>query len=351
MKEITNSAISLLEKLIRTESFSSNEEKTSLLIQNWFKQHNINFKTYKNNVYAYNMFFDENKPTILLNSHHDTVMPNSGYTNDPFDSFIEDGKLYGLGSNDAGGALVSLISVFTILYNKKNLNYNLIILASAEEESSGDNGISCVIPLLPKIDFAIIGEPTLMKMAVAERGLIVYDLVIKGTASHAAHENNDNPILKSIKVLNWIKSLNFLKKSNFLGEVKATVTQINSGSQHNVVPSKLEMVLDVRVNDCYTNKEIDDYIIKNAPCIIKARSLDLNSSCINIDHPIVLAADKSGIEKYGSPTLSDQSKISFPSIKMGPGDSKRSHTANEFIYVKEIENAIPQYINLLNKIL
>lgn len=243
------------------------------------------------------------------------------------------------------------MSVFLFFYKKQNLKYNLIILASAEEESSGINGITSVIPRLPKIDLAIIGEPTLMKMAVAERGLIVYDLKINGTASHAAHENNDNPILKSIEVLKWIKELNFEKKSEFLGQVKSTVTQINAGNQHNVIPSEVNMVLDVRINDCYTNREINEIILEKAPCSMVPRSLNLNSSSIHPNHKIVKAAVSLGIEKYGSPTLSDQSKISFPSIKIGPGDSKRSHTANEFIFINEIEEAIPKYIELLNKIL
>ena len=312
---------------------------------------NIDFIRKNNNIHAFNKYFDQSKPTILLNSHHDTVKPNKGYTNDPFESKIENGKLYGLGSNDAGGALVSLIAVFTYLYNKENLKYNLVILASAEEESSGDNGIASVIPLLPEIDFAIIGEPTLMKMAIAEKGLIVFDLKVKGTSSHAAHENHDNPIINSIDVLNWINNLNFKKKSNLLGSVKATVTQINSGNQHNVVPSELELVLDMRVNECYTNKEIFDLLKINAPCEIKPRSLNLNSSIISIEHPIVIGGSKINIKKYGSPTLSDQSKINFPSIKIGPGDSTRSHTANEFIYLNEIKMAIPKYLDLLNTII
>ena len=336
MKELKLKSIELLKKLIQTESFSTKEDKTAELIQNWFKENNIISNKYKNNIYAFNKYHDSKKPYILLNSHHDTVKPNSGYSLNPFDSVIKEKKLYGLGSNDAGGALVSLMSVFLFFYKKQNLKYNLIILASAEEESSGINGIASVIPRLPKIDLAIIGEPTLMKMAVAERGLIVYDLKINGTASHAAHENNDNPILKSIEVLKWIKELNFEKKSEFLGQVKSTVTQINAGNQHNVIPSEVNMVLDVRINDCYTNREINEIILEKAPCSMVPRSLNLNSSSIHPNHKIVKAAVSLGIEKYGSPTLSDQSKISFPSIKIGTGDSKRSHTANEFNFIKTL---------------
>ena len=351
MKELKLKSIELLKKLIQTESFSTKEDKTAELIQNWFKENNIISNKYKNNIYAFNKYHDSKKPYILLNSHHDTVKPNSGYTLNPFESIIKEKKLFGLGSNDAGGALVSLMSVFLFFYQKQNLKYNLIILASAEEESSGLNGITSVIPRLPEIDFAIIGEPTLMKIAVAERGLIVYDLKINGTASHAAHENIDNPILKSIEVLKWIEELNFEKKSEFLGQVKSTVTQINAGNQHNVIPSEVNMVLDVRINDCYTNQEINKIILEKAPCSMVPRSLNLNSSSIHLNHIIVKAAESLGIKKYGSPTLSDQSKISFPSIKIGPGDSKRSHTANEFIFINEIEEGITKYIELLNKIL
>jgi len=351
MELLITNAIKLLKDLITMESFSFNEDKSADRIENWFKSYDIDFIRNNNNIYAFNKCFDHSKPTILLNSHHDTVKPNKGYTNDPFESKVENGKLYGLGSNDAGGALVSLIAVFTYLYSKENLKYNLVILASAEEESSGNNGIASIIPLLPEIDFAIIGEPTLMKMAIAEKGLIVFDLKVKGTSSHAAHVNHDNPIINSIDILNWINNLYFEKKSNLLGTVKTTVTQINSGNQHNVVPSELVLVLDVRVNECYTNKEIFELLKVSAPCEIKPRSLNLNSSFISIDHPIVKGGSIINIEKYGSPTLSDQSKINFPSIKIGPGDSTRSHTANEFIYLNEIKKAIPKYLDLLNTII
>jgi acetylornithine deacetylase len=351
MELLITNAIKLLKDLITMESFSFNEDKSADRIENWFKSYGIDFIRKNNNIYAFNKCFDHSKPTILLNSHHDTVKPNKGYTNDPFESKVENGKLYGLGSNDAGGALVSLIAVFTYLYSKENLKYNLVILASAEEESSGNNGIASIIPLLPEIDFAIIGEPTLMKMAIAEKGLIVFDLKVKGTSSHAAHVNHDNPIINSIDILNWINNLHFEKKSNLLGTVKTTVTQINSGNQHNVVPSELILVLDVRVNECYTNKEIFELLKVSAPCEIKPRSLNLNSSFISIDHPIVKGGSIINIEKYGSPTLSDQSKINFPSIKIGPGDSTRSHTANEFIYLNEIKKAIPKYLDLLNTII
>ena len=239
------------------------------------------------------------------------------------------------------GRIVDVVAVVVIF----NIIICRIILVVAVVTASS------IVPILPKIDFAIIGEPTLMKMAIAERGLIVFDIKIKGTSSHAAHINDDNPIIKSIEVLKWIKNLKFEKKSKFLGNVKATVTQIQSGNQHNVVPSELKIVLDVRVNDCYTNQEIYEILKTDSPCEIIPRSLNLNSSSISTNHAIVLAANELGIQKYGSPTLSDQSKISFPSIKIGPGDSLRSHSADEYIYIDEIKNAIPLYIQLLNKII
>ncbi|MDG2396104.1 MAG: M20/M25/M40 family metallo-hydrolase [Flavobacteriaceae bacterium] len=348
---LSNLAIELLKKLISIKSFSGNEDLTALEIQNWFSKMNIISKKENNNVYAINKYYDKNKPTLLLNSHHDTVRPNSSYTNDPFCPEINKGKLYGLGSNDAGGALVSLIMVFKHFYNTKNLKYNIIIAATAEEESSGKLGIKSLMPSLPQIDLAIVGEPTLMKIAIAEKGLVVIDGIISGTASHAAHNNNNSAIEKLPKVLDWFKKFVFEKKSKLLGPVKMTVTQINAGNQHNVIPSKVNIVVDVRVNDCYTNSEITEILKINAPCDLIPRSLDLNSSSISFDHKIVRAGTKLKMKTYGSPTLSDQSKLNCDSIKLGPGDSKRSHTANEYIYIEEIEKGIETYINLLEQIL
>jgi acetylornithine deacetylase len=298
-------------------------------------------------VYAFNKYFEEGKPTLLLNSHHDTVKPNSAYTKDPFHPYIEDGKLYGLGSNDAGGALVSLLATFVNFYPKKNLTHNIIIVASAEEESSGPNGLNSMLPILPKIDVALVGEPTLMQLAIAEKGLVIFDAVVKGTPSHAAHPNLDNAIYNTIKVLEWFKNYKFEKISEVLGGVKLTVTQINGGSQHNVVPAEVDLVIDVRVNDRYTNQEIADILKKEAPCELKERSLRLNSSSIHIDHGLVKAGMALGLKTYGSPTLSDQAALSCQSVKLGPGDSTRSHSANEFIYVKEIFEGIDLYIKIL----
>ena len=351
MKTLNEKAIALLQDLISIPSFSSEEDKTAARIGQWFKEHNIPFQQQVKNVYAMNKAFDKNKPTLLLNSHHDTVKPNSAYTKDPFHSHIEDGKLYGLGSNDAGGALVSLIALFTHYYDHPNPQYNLILAATAEEESSGPNGLNSLLPTLPPIDVAIVGEPTLMQLAIAEKGLVVFDGKVEGTASHAAHPNTDNPILKLPEVLQWLSNFDFEKESEVLGPVKLTLTQVSAGKQHNVVPAAVDLVIDVRVNDCYSNTEIAALLQKDAPLIMTPRSLNLNSSSIPAEHPLVQAGIELGRSTYGSPTLSDQAKLSCPSLKLGPGDSTRSHTANEFIYVSEIEEGIDLYIQLLKKIL
>ena len=352
IEKLTKGAIALLKQLIETQSFSSEEDKTALLIEKWFKSHKIPFKRTKNNIWVSNKYFDDNKPTLLLNSHHDTVKPNNGYTKNPFKAIVEDDKLYGLGSNDAGGCLVSLIATFTYFYDKKDLNYNLVIVASAEEESSGEDGLNSMLSIIPLIDVAIVGEPTLMNLAVAEKGLVVCDAKVKGTASHAAHPNTDNSIYNTIEILKWFKDYKFEKRSPVLGDVKMTVTQINAGKQHNAVPSEVDLVIDVRVNDKYSNQEIADILTKKSPCTsIKARSLRLNSSSIPVHHDLVKAGIELGRETYGSPTLSDQAALSCPSLKLGPGDSTRSHTADEFIYLNEIEEGIDIYIKLLKKVL
>ena len=348
---LTQEALSLLQDLIAIQSFSSEEEGTAQRIEQWFTEHDIPFSRENNNIYAFNQNFQEGKPTLLLNSHHDTVKPNSAYTKDPFQPHIEDGKLFGLGSNDAGGPLVSLIALFTYYYEHPNPKYNLIIAATAEEESSGPLGLNSLLKTLPHIDVAIVGEPTLMQLAVAEKGLVVFDAVISGTASHAAHPNADNPIMKLPEVLRWFNNFTFEKESEVLGPVKMTVTQVSAGKQHNVVPADVHMVVDVRVNDCYSNQEIVDLLQQDAPCTLTPRSTNLNSSSIPLTHELVQAGIGLGREPYGSPTLSDQAKLSCPSLKLGPGDSTRSHTANEFIHVSEIEEGISIYINLLNEIL
>ena len=352
LKNLSAAAIQLLKDLIEIPSFSSEEQHTAKRIEAWFNINKIPFNRNQNNIWAVNKYFDASKPTLLLNSHHDTVKPNNGYTKDPFKAQVESGKLYGLGSNDAGGCLVSLIATFTHFHTFKNLNYNLVIVASAEEESSGKAGLNSMLSIIPKIDVAIVGEPTLMQLAVSEKGLVVFDAVVKGTPGHAAHPNPDNAIYNSIQVLEWFKDFEFDKISDFLGPVKMTVTQINAGKQHNAIPAGVELVVDVRVNDQYSNSEIAEILQKQAPCdSMIPRSLRLNSSSIPLAHPLVQAGIEMGRKTYGSPTLSDQSVLSCPSLKLGPGDSTRSHTADEFIFIDEIKEGISLYIQLLTKIL
>lgn len=351
-EELTNEAIALLKNLISTQSFSSEEEGTAAHIENWFKTNEIPFRRKANNIWATNKHFEEGKPTILLNSHHDTVQPNNGYTRDPFSPDIEDGKLFGLGSNDAGGCLVSLIATFTHFYAQENLKFNLVIVASGEEESSGPNGLNSMLEVIPNIDVAIVGEPTQMHLAVAEKGLVVFDAKVKGTPSHAAHPNDNNAVYNCIEVLQWFKDFKFEKSSEALGDVKLTVTQIKGGKQHNAVPADVELVVDVRVNDKYTNQEVAELLQSKAPCDeITPRSLRLNSSSIPMEHPLVQAGIAMGRETYGSPTLSDQAVLTCSSLKLGPGDSTRSHSADEFIYLNEIEEGIKIYIELLTKVL
>ena len=324
------------------------------MIEAWFTQNNIPYKRENNNVWAYNKYFDESKPNLLLNSHQDTVFPNKEYTHNPFEALEKDGKIFGLGSNDAGGCLVSLLAVFTYFYSHKELKYNLIMVASAEEENSGAKGLNSVLKHLPTLACAIIGEPTLMQLAIAEKGLLVLDIIVKGTASHAAHNNPNNSIYNALPVIEWFKDYSFEKISEVLGPMKMTVSQIEAGKQHNLVPEQCRMVIDIRVNDCYTNEEIFSIIDKNLSSekvLITPRSLKQKSSSIPKTHPLVLAGIELGRETYGSPTLSDQVVLTCPSLKMGPGNSLRSHTADEYIFREEIEEAIPLYIELLNKTL
>jgi len=348
---LTQNAITLLQDLIQIESFSKNESGTAKLLELWFEQYNIPFQRKDHNLWAVNKDYDPEKPTLLLNSHHDTVQPNQAYTRDPFAADLVDGKLYGLGSNDAGGALVALLAMFTHFYDYKNPTHNLLFVASAEEEIAGEKSLRGLLSELPKIDLAIVGEPTLMQLAIAEKGLIVFDLVVKGTPSHAAHPNPNNPLMKLPEIIQKIEELTFEKVSPILGPVKVTLTQIEAGNQHNVIPSEVKLVLDVRVNECYSNTEIKEYIQAALPCEVTPRSLRLQSSSIDENHPLVQAGKKLGRSVYGSPTLSDQAALSCPSLKLGPGDSTRSHSADEYIYVQEIEEGIALYIELVKQIL
>jgi len=345
-------ALALLKQLIATPSFSKEEDNTADIIEEFLERKGVKTRVHLNNIWATNRFYDENKPTILLNSHHDTVKPNKGYTLDPFKPIENDGKLFGLGSNDAGGALVSLIACFLYYHSKADLKYNLIIAATAEEEISGSNGVESLLPHLNKIDCAIVGEPTEMQMAVAERGLMVLDCVAKGKAGHAARNEGENAIYKAIKDIEWLMSCRFPKVSDLLGPVKISITVIETENKaHNVVPAECKFVVDVRVNELYTFEEVFNTIKENVQSEIRARSFRLRSSAIALEHPIVKAGIELGRSYYGSPTTSDKALMSFPALKMGPGDSARSHTADEYIYIDEIMKGIELYIKLLGKIL
>jgi acetylornithine deacetylase len=347
MQEETNDAIALLQQLIAISSISKEEKNVADFLERFLEMNGYVASRKNNNVWLLSPGFDPLRPTILLNSHIDTVKPVEGWTHNPLSPRIENGKLFGLGSNDAGASVVSLLQAFFYL-TKKQQSYNLIFSASSEEEISGENGIQCLLNEIPKIDFAIVGEPTGMNIAIAEKGLMVLDCIAYGKAGHAARDEGDNAIYKALKDIEWFRTYVFNKTSKVLGNVKMTVTQINAGTQHNVIPDKCSFVIDVRSNENYSNEELLDEIRKHVTCEIKARSTRLSSSATPFDHPIV----KRGIELkrtvFGSPTLSDQALMPFPSLKMGPGSSSRSHSANEFVLVSEIEEAIEIYTKLLD---
>lgn len=342
-----NDAIELLKVLIATPSISGKEEKAADAIIRTVVKYGYPYKCEGNNVWVTDPHYDEQKPTLLLNAHLDTVKPVESWTRPPFSPQVEDGKLYGLGSNDCGGGLVSLLQTFRMLTAKEQ-KYNIIYLASAEEEISGKNGIEKVLPLLPKIDVAIVGEPTSMRPAIAEKGLMVLDLISTGDAGHVGHSKGRNAIYEMLDDLIWIRDYKFKKNSELLGDTKMNVTVIHAGTQHNVVPDRCTALVDVRINEMYTNKEVFDIIEKNVKCELKAHSFRLNPSCIDIKHPLVKRAIQMHLKPYGSPTLSDQALMPFPSMKLGPGDSLRSHSADEYIEMDEIEKAIDIYFTLLN---
>jgi len=349
---LQTNAIELLKELIATPSFSKQEDQTAGILCRFIGERDIVHTRVGNNVFALNKFYDEQKPTILLNSHHDTVKPNPQYSKDPFAPLVEDGKLYGLGSNDAGGCLVSLLAVFLHFYAKENGQYNVIFAATAEEEISGTGGIEYTLPYLPKIDCAIVGEPTQMQMAVAERGLMVLDCVSHGKAGHAARNEGENAIYKALKDISWFNSYQLDKISPLLGPSKMSVTVIETENKaHNVVPAVCKFVVDTRVNELYSFEEVIELIKANVNCEVKPRSTRLRSTSIALDHPLVKAGTSLGRTYYGSPTTSDKALMPFPSLKMGPGDSARSHTADEYILIEEIREGIALYINLLNQVL
>lgn len=348
---LSQEAVQLLKNLIQTPSLSKEEQGTALLIEDYFEKKGIPFERKKNNIWAYNKFFAADKPTILLNSHHDTVKANKSWTLNPFEALVKDGKLYGLGSNDAGGCLVSLIATFCYFYDRSDLAYNVVIAATAEEEISGKEGLEIVIPELPPISFAIVGEPTEMQLAVAEKGLLVLDCTARGVSGHAAREEGENAIYKALKDIQWVANYKFPKVSPTLGPIKMSVTLIQSGTQHNVVPDACAFTIDVRATEQYTLEELIDIIQANIGSEVSARSIRLRPSSIPMDHPIVQAGLKLGRIAYGSPTTSDQALLDCPSLKMGPGHSARSHSADEFIYLHEIEAGIAQYISMLEDVI
>lgn len=348
---LTNEAIQLLKRLISIQSFSKEEHNTAQLIEDFLREKGVEVYRKKNNVWAFNQHFDPNKPTLLLNSHHDTVKPNPSWTLDPFEAIESDGKLYGLGSNDAGGCLVSLIAAFLYYYPKESMLYNIVLVASAEEEISGKEGLEIVVPELPEIEFAIVGEPTDMDLAIAEKGLLVLDCVARGKSGHAAREEGINAIYIAMKDIAWITSYAFPRVSPMMGPVKMSVTIINSGTQqHNVVPDTCHFTIDVRVTEMYSLEEVIEIIQSNITSEVNPRSIRLRPSSIAENHPIVKAGVTLGKKTYGSPTTSDQALLSCPSLKMGPGHSGRSHSADEFIFLKEIEEGIGQYINMLQTV-
>jgi len=351
MEQLHEKATNLLIKLIAVPSFSKEEDEVASVLEDFFEREKVHSFRKGNNVWVKNQHFDPAKPTILFNSHHDTVKPNPQYTRDPFKPEIIDGRLFGLGSNDAGGPLVSLIGTFLHYYPQQKLKYNIVMAATAEEEISGTGGIESIWSSLPTIDFAIVGEPTLCQMATAEKGLMVLDCIARGKAGHAAREEGINAIYEALPDIEWFRTYRFPTVSETLGPIKMTVSIINAGKQHNVVPAECHYTVDVRCTDKYTLEELLEIIKKNVKSEVSPRSMRMRPSGISENHPLVQAAIKLGINRYGSPTTSDQALIPTPSVKMGPGDSARSHSANEFIFAGEIKQGIDTYINLLNEVI
>ena len=349
---LQNKAVELLKQLIETPSFSKEEDETAVILETFLQSNGVEVNRYMNNVWAKNKHFDESKPCLLLNSHHDTVKPNKAYTLNPFLPFENDGKLFGLGSNDAGGCLVSLMAVFLYFYEQENLAYNIVFAATAEEEISGINGIEVLLYQLPQIECGIVGEPTQMQMAIAERGLLVLDVTTTGKAGHAAREEGENALYKALTDIEWFRNFEFDKISPLLGKVKMTVTVIDTENRaHNVVPSQCHFVVDTRVNELYTFADIIAVIRSNVKSEVVPRSLRMRSTSIPIEHPLIQSGLALGRTYYGSPTTSDKALMPFQTLKMGPGDSARSHTADEYIYIDEINKGIELYIELLKQVL
>ncbi len=350
MENYFNDAVELLKKLISTPSISREEDNTAAILFEFLEKNGIEARRSNNNVWAKNRLFDASKPTILLNSHHDTVKPNSAYTRDPFAATVEGDYLYGLGSNDAGASGVSLLSAFRHFYEREDLSFNLIVAITAEEENSGTLGLESLLPELGELSVAIVGEPTKMQAAVAERGLMVIDCIAHGKAGHAARNEGDNAIMHAIKDIEWFNSYRFERESELLGPVKMTTTIIAAGSQHNVVPAECKFTVDIRSTDAYTNQELVEIIKSSIRSEVIPRSTRLSPSAIALDHPLVIAAKALGRETFISPTTSDQALLSIPSLKMGVGDSARSHSANEYVLLSEIKEGIELYIKMLESL-
>lgn len=338
--------IDLLKNMIRIPSFSRDEGAVADFLERWMLTEGFEARRLGNNLWMESGPVD-GRPTILLNAHIDTVKPASGYTRDPFTPEIEDGCLYGLGSNDDGGSLIALLETYSRLIQKEQ-PYRLIFSATAEEEVSGKGGLDLILPELGRIDFGVMGEPTGMRMAVAERGLMVLDCTAYGKSGHAARNEGVNAIYKAIEDIRWFKSHSFDRVSDFLGAVKMSVTQINAGTQHNVVPDRCTFVVDVRPNGMYTNPELLELIKSSVSCEVKERSTRIGSSHLPMDHPAVVRGLSLGLEPFGSPTTSNQALCHFPTLKIGPGDSARSHSANEYIRLDEIGDGIETYVALLD---
>ena len=340
-----------MKQLIAIPSFSKEDNETANAIEKFLNEKNIKTNKYLNNVWAVNKYFDKKKFTVLLNSHHDTVKPNADFTNNPFEAIEKDGKLFGLGSNDAGGPLVSLVAAFVHFYDAEDLAFNLILAATAEEEISGHDGIEILLPQLPKIDCGIVGEPTLMKMAIAEKGLLVLDCTAHGIAGHAARNEGINAIYKAMSDIHWFSTFQFEKTSSFLGPVHMAVTSVSTQNKaHNIVPSECSFTVDIRVNEFYSFDDIINEVRKNIQSEVMPRSTRLKPSFIEESHPLVIAGSSIGLESYGSPTCSDRALMNFPTLKLGPGDSARSHSADEYIFVDEIKDGIQKCIFLLQNL-
>ncbi len=346
-EQYVSDAVQLLKKLIATPSVSRNEKDAADIMEQTIRSYGFEPQREANNLWIIDPHYDESRPTLLLNAHIDTVKPVTSWSRDPFSPDVEDGVLYGLGSNDCGGGLCSLLQIFRMLTEKPQ-SYNLIYLASAEEEVSGKDGITRALPLLPHIDLAIVGEPTGMNPAVAEKGLMVLDVIAHGKSGHAARNEGVNAIYEALDDMRWIRDYKFEKVSEFLGPTKMTLTVVNAGTQHNVIPDKCTMLVDIRTNEFYDNEEVYEFIRQHLKSEVKAHSFRLKSSRIDPEHPLIRKCVAMGMKPFGSPTLSDQALMHFPSFKLGPGESSRSHSANEFIRISEIRDAIAKYETLLD---